>query len=262
MSRFFWYSMFLAVSLSNVQQAAAQQQNDEMNSKYSLTPFMLLLRLEAFKRSQWELFHVYEKDEMRPRSTQEVLSGFAKVTSTNTKNDTAVANKSSLIARYKNEATQLFEHLKVINGQAGMFICDSSTVPLEFVIHNHNLTALLTGVSSNVIYNILIVTAKERALKTINSLGLPALEYFYEYFQHTPVVNLGIMLFYGSNDFSSSSDRLDKKGEAVVIITNKALLGKFIAGEITDHDLLKSSDIFLSDRENVAGIRKVDLVSQ
>jgi hypothetical protein len=107
------------------------------------------------------------------------------------------------------------------------------------------VTFLATGVLSKNVYNTLLSTPKSRAAQVTSTIVLPALTHLCSTFLLTEVAYVGIVVTYRSRDFS---DRFDTgASEAVTVIVAQDRCKKFLAGEITDDELLSQSYVYLED---------------
>jgi hypothetical protein len=150
----------------------------------------------------------------------------------------------NLASKYEGNIRSLFR--KLIRCK---FICNESFIPVRFARKEDGILFLVTHISSDYIYNTLKTSAKIRASKVISSAILPSMKDFYVNFRNTDLKYYGMMVVYGSKDFSGGDDAGNLKVEIVSLITSALNCKNFGDGAITDDEFIAVSEIYLRDRD-------------
>jgi hypothetical protein len=104
--------------------------------------------------------------------------------------------------------------------------------------------------------NTLSTTPKGRATKAIYSIVLPAFKKFYAALPGSEIKDFGILVVYGTKDFSEKFG-LTFQSEAVGVVAPSDACKRFVGGEITELELLNSGSVYLADREMTEGMKKI-----
>lgn len=203
-----------------------------------------ILKVESeFMRMGWELAG-FDKDHV-PKSSKEALEDFIK--SLNEKDKT---KEGTWGLKYEKDVKRVFDNLKLIGGDWGKFVCSRTLGPVRFAQKGDGVVFLLTKVCSNNIYNTLRTNAKSRASKIITSMVLPSMKAFYDSLGSTDIKYYGMVVAYGSKDFSKEADDLfNLRAEVVCLVVHAKTCKKFVEGIITDDELINASEIYLQDRD-------------
>jgi hypothetical protein len=137
--------------------------------------------------------------------------------------------------------------------------CD---IPIRFCLLDGALAILLRCVASEMVYNTLETTPKSRAAKVVESSILPFLNNFNTAFSGSDVRYYGIVVLYGSRDFSDNADPLNLKPEMVALVVPSEKSREFSGGKITDQQLVDSSVVFVHSRETFTDVQRVKLSLQ
>jgi hypothetical protein len=123
-----------------------------------------------------------------------------------------------------------------------------------------SLILLFKNMASQNKYNTLRLDSKQRAGKTIGMAILPSLQFFHLLYPIKEIKYYGMIVGYGSENFlNKDKPENDLSGEAIAVIVTSAQCERFTKGEITDQELIDTSDVYLNDREMTTGIKKVKI---
>jgi hypothetical protein len=138
------------------------------------------------------------------------------------------------------------------------FLCPENCLPVRFAQRDGGVTLVVLGVSSENNYNILRTTARSRAAKEIQSTVLSLLGRFKRFFSGGDIKYFAVQVIYGSENFSDEN-HISQKAEAVTLVVSAVKYLEFAAYKITEEQLIRASDIYLSDRDDLGGIKKVEI---
>ena len=223
--------------------------------------------------SIWSLSVAHQDPEYKLRTSNDVLS---KIHSwRNTKNLNQVYDKykeikdklssMKLTFEYLDELEKVFDRFDLIGNNFAYFLPNDLSrwgvdgIPTIFVNVNGRTGLIITNVTTDTIYNTLQSTSKKRAEKVLVENILPTIHNIYEPFKNTDISYLGISFYYGSKDFSDDSN-FGLKPEVVMLVVPMDSCRRFVENEITDQELLDSSDIFLSDRNMINSFKKIKVL--
>jgi hypothetical protein len=74
------------------------------------------------------------------------------------------------------------------------------------------------------------------------------MENFHSALKDSDISYYGMVVFFGSKDFSNDDDVLNLKPEMVSVIISTEQYKKYSEGTITDDDLINSADVYSTDR--------------
>jgi hypothetical protein len=166
--------------------------------------------------------------------------------------------QQAAVAKYRDPVRKVFGDLKLVGSRLGQFVYVKGSVPVWFAMRDDGMTLLVTGVVSTINYNTLRVTPRERAAEALRSSILPSLKAFAAFRDVSDVKFYGMTVVYGSQDFSDKSP-LSTKAETVTLIVPAPMCQKFIAGDLTEDDLLAGGDVYVADRDMVTGVKKIKI---
>lgn len=168
------------------------------------------------------------------------------------------AGEMPLLKKYKSPIVTLISHLDYFGHQIASFTTQPKHVPIRFAASDTGQTMLVTDLASESSFNTLKLSAKARAAEVIRSMILPAMESLLRAAKGTNIRQVGIMVTYGSKDFSDKSNVLNLKAEAVAVVASVENCSEFTSGKITDNVFLSRASVFLADRDNEFGsLRRV-----
>ncbi|MDD5525473.1 MAG: hypothetical protein PHV90_09570 [Smithella sp.] len=164
----------------------------------------------------------------------------------------------SLFKKHAKSIEKLVENINFVNKEPAKYLYNNNTVPMRFANKDNKVVFLLTKYGSQMVFNTLRVSAKDRAAKIIGSLILPAMKEFKRAFNGSGICYYGMTVFFGSKDFSKESDILNLEPEMVTMVVSSEQYQKYSEGTITDDDLLTSADIYSTDRET-SDVKKIKI---
>lgn len=202
-----------------------------------------VLKVEAaVMGTRWELAVGSQED--APKSNEGALEDFSKWLK---KYET---KEESLGLKYEKNVRKIFGNFKLIGNDWGKFVCNSVFSPVRFAQKQDGIVFLVTKVFSDNVYNTLRTSAKTRASNIISSMILPSMKAFYNSFGSTDIKYYGMVVAYGSKDFSKEGfHALNLRAEIVSLIVSAQTCKKFVEGIITDDELINASEIYLQDRD-------------
>jgi hypothetical protein len=202
-----------------------------------------VLKVEAaLMGTSWELAVGSQED--APKSNRGALEDFSK--SLNEKYET---KERTWGLKYEKNVRKILGNLELIGDDWGRFVCSSTLTPVRFAQKGDGIVFLVTKVFSDNVYNTLRTTAKTRASNIISSMILPSMKAFYNSFGSTDIKYYGMVVAYGSKDFSKEGNVLNLRAEVVSLIVSAQTCKKFVEGIITDDELINASEIYLQDRD-------------
>lgn len=214
-----------------------------------------------FDKHIWYLYVVGKKQEHAPTKAEDVPADIEKY---------LLSNSSGfgydLIKKYKVNIDTTFQRLKLLGtDQLGNFFYDhdqraSYPHPVHFLNYGVDMaiSLIISGVFIDKVYNTLKLTSRQRATKVVTTYLLPALKHCAENFNGSEIKYFGITAVYGSKDALNES-ALATEAEYVALIVPASLIKKFASGEITEDELLKAADIYVSDRDMITGVKKIKI---
>ena len=185
-------------------------------------------------------------------------------------NEEAIADIRTFVARNKNEPSPqgyfvtkyqieilaLFEHLDRVGEMPGAFVYMDTRIPVHFALHNRRLAIVISGASSDMVYNTARTSEKERAAKTIERMILPELPSIHQEFSNTDVRYYAMSAIYGSRAFVDEGV-YSSEAEIVTVVVSKKMCGGFVDGKITQDRLLQEADVYLGPRAAGFTVKKI-----
>lgn len=234
-----------------------------------LMPSMDVLKFESLgAKTYWSLSIGYASAKYRPKEREDVLKDLSSWLQYKPEEDTEhpptkyelmLIAEYKLTSKYQNELKKLFGHFGLIGSNLGLFLYGDKEIPVRFANIDGKTCLLIRGVATDNVYNTLRTTAKSRAAKVLTSSILPTLNDFYNSFKDTDIAYYGMIISYGSKDFSDESIALNLEAEVLCLIVSKDNCRKFVNGEITETKLLDSSHIYISDRDMIGFFKKIEV---
>jgi hypothetical protein len=218
----------------------------------------------AFDRNDWDLYGHYNDEKYTPIKAENVIDDIDKYISKppTTDRHNGDIKEFNLIKKYRNNFDSAFNELKLLGiDQLGeFFYTQDISLPIHFGLYGDTaLSIIISGAYIDNVYNTLKLTSKQRATKVITTYILPSLKAFSENFSTKDIKYFGMTCLYGSKDFSSD-EALNTKGEYVAFIASSKLIQKYVAGDLTEDDLVDAADIYVSDRDMITEIKKIKIV--
>ena len=191
-----------------------------------------------------------------PLSSKEIISNYDTILSS--KNDFIKAYEYQLLKEYKNDILSFFEDFKMLGNIYDKFTTSKSLhLPIRFINYkNSSICLVATTLIIDVKFNTLTSTSNERAKKIITQNLLSTIENFENSFSKTPFKYYGISCVYGSENFTK---KYSFKPEYILLIFSKELIKKYTSYELSDTELLKQCDVFISDRDMGDYVKKISL---
>lgn len=216
-------------------------------------------KLIEHEKSLWELsYHTGTISDNRPKTNKELLTDFTKIINGAFEND-YFQNYSDILKLYKDKIDSLILRINFGSNNLIKYLYNYPELPFGIIDKDNKVIFLFAGISTNNIYNTLKFDSKERASKIISSMILPSLNIYPNIFSNTKIKFFGISISYGCSDFSDEQSQKYPYGEVITIIFSLDNCKKFVDGEITDQELIDSSNIYLSDKDMLNGIKKVKM---
>jgi hypothetical protein len=159
--------------------------------------------------------------------------------------------------KYSSEAQRFFASLNMLGKNVPTFTY-STGLPIQYVNDDGKLLILVINIAIDTVFNTLRLTPKERAAKVIEANVLPVLSDLREAFAVAKPNEVGIVVTYGSRDFSVDSE-LEAEPESVCLIAKVADVGAFANAKISDVELVSRSSVLLRDRDIRLQFKKVSL---
>jgi len=257
-----FHSMFITfcILIASLHQAAGQDsvvtKGGILDGEYDL------LGKAAIEKTEWSLAIEYHKPEYRPRTNIEVVIDVDRwLDSTNISSRPAqVRLEREILLRQRDGVKRIFSNWTLAGGELAAFLYDRGLdVPARFATKGGALSLIVTGLASENVFNTLRSTPRQRASKVLQSIVLPSLRYLVSAKLDSEISRIGICVLYGSKDFAEE-DAMNLKAEMLGFVAPSDLCTKYIAGEITEDELVNAADIYLSDRDSSFDVKKIKLV--
>lgn len=171
--------------------------------------------------------------------------------------------ENNLLKKYQTKIDSTFNELTLFgSGQLAQFVYDKSAgaIPIRFCLQNDTaLTLLLQGAYIDKLYNVSLLTSRQRAKTVITQHLLPTLKRIYEQFQSFPEIkHFAISSVYGTKDFSDNVF-FATTSEYVAFIIPSKLLKKYSKADITEDELINLADVFLIERGLASELKKIKI---
>lgn len=161
----------------------------------------------------------------------------------------------SMLTKYRNNLKKTFQ------GFSGsqFFYNKENALPIVFALYGDTaLTLIISGVYIDKDYNIQTLTSKQRSSNIITSYFLPKFKNLVRSFSENEVKYYGMACVFVSRDFSDKS-YLSASAEFVSFIARKDLITKYVAGDLSEDELISSADIYICDRDMIGAIKKIKI---
>lgn len=250
--------LLITFSILFINNSFSQNKSDSIN----LMSVKNRLHYEQFSRTNWNLYRLNPADENYfPKSAKYVVQDIDSFLS-NPPPEKAKEqiNEFSFIKEYQNNLKGFFNELDFINDISGSFLYNDKTeLPIHFALFNDkSITLIISSVYIKHTYNTNELSSKKRASKIITSYILPSLKEFAKHFSDNKIRYFGICCTYGSKDFSNDNE-LDTEPEFLAFIVPAEKIKKYVNLELNEEALVKSAEIFLSDRNMITGLKKIEI---
>lgn len=163
-----------------------------------------------------------------------------------------------LLKKYKGSIDSTFGNMSLIGSSLGSFVyLRNSEIPIRFCSYKEvSKLCFITGIALDNVYNTLRLTSRQRARKVLTESLLPSLKNF------KPMLNkefdyIGLGAIYGCKDFSD--DYASTREEYLAIVVSCKKVKDYIAGNITEDELVESADIISVDSEMVTGTKRIKI---
>ena len=254
--------IFTSISLLFVFVVFGQQ--DTINKKTfssKLINVKDVFEITYFDRTTWDLYGKYNDNNYAPTKAEEItndVNAYLLKVPTENKRQGQIT-EFNLIKKYKNNIDSLFLKLKVLGSdQLGKFVyLKEISLPIHFSLYGDTaLSLIISGAFIGNVYNTLKLTSRQRATKVVTTYILPALKSFANSFHEKEIKYFGMTCVYGSKDFS---DDHSTEAEFVGFIAPVNIIRQYASKDITEDDLINAADVFISDRDMNAEIKKIKI---
>jgi len=247
------FGLILALSVVSAAQTATKhlpQATSQAASK--LLPLVEVIEVESDARTEWDLAAASDTGDHRPKSREEGVADINKfiamrVTADNTRR--GLVAEQALFKKHRDSLS------KLVSVSPRPFLYGET--PVRFASKDGALTLLLTTLVSQNVYNTLRLDAKQRAAKEIEDTVLPAMSVFSLVSSTADIKSFGVIVVYGTRDFSETDSILSRKGEVVALVASADRCRKLGQAELTEEEFVDSADVYLVDRDMIGGVRKV-----
>jgi hypothetical protein len=163
------------------------------------------------------------------------------------------AKQRKYVAQYRAAAERLISgfdyHVRFFGGE---------DFPVRFAMREGSLSVLVTGVFYTKMSNTLRTTESTRAAMVFREIIAPQLAVFEKAFGGSGVKFYGMLVTYGSQDFSEEHGA--EKVESVIVIVPAEKCKQFAEARITDAELISAGDTYLPDRKMKSGVKKIKIL--
>jgi hypothetical protein len=151
----------------------------------------------------------------------------------------------------------LVSEFKLYCGEVGYFMSgfglDDPDIPSKSVVRFFEKDGedgiLVSKLFGNSVYNTNVTTHEERLEERVKSCILPKIKPIHESLNDTSIDYYGISHFYGAED---PSDYGSPSAEMIVVVIPKNVASNFSSGEITDEDMMESSEVYVKRSDMTA----------
>jgi len=206
-------------------------------------------------KTYWSLGVEYQKADNAPVKPEIVVQDIDKFIQNG---ETGYEIEKSYLKKYNSGIDSIFNNMQLVGTTLGEFVyMRSSEVPIRICSYNEtSKLCFITGIALQDVYNTLRLTSRQRATKVITSYLLPSLKnlkpLFNKEFQY-----IGLGAQYGSKNLADKYALT--KAEYILIIVSTKKASDFVAGKITEDELVASADIISSDADMVTGTKKIKI---
>lgn len=150
---------------------------------------------------------------------------------------------------YKKYAATLAAYLMGISsfGETDAILINPGNVPFSFLDHRGALAFSQEAVVAKFTLNTLRLSADQRALRIVKSSILPALSNFEPLFKIAEIKYFILSIAYGTKDFGTDASPVF---ETTTIIVSKEVVSKYLAGQMSDKEVMASSLFYNTNRDN------------
>ncbi len=212
-----------------------------------------------FDKTLWDLYGNYHDQKNAPTKAENVLGDIDKYL---TNNKPGFYSEYDLIKKYRDNIDQSFQWLKLLGSdQLGEFFYHKDiALPVHFFNYglDTSLALIISTAFIDKIYNTIKLTSRQRATKVVTTYLLPAIQQVAKNFKDGEVKYFGFTAVYGSKNALDNSV-LALQAEFVGIVIPAQLINKYATGDITEDELLQGADVFSSDRDMVAEVKKIKI---
>ena len=245
--------LILILSLSSGTQTVRERQpKSEAHAPIKLFPVAKVIEVEAASRTRWSLAFAYDDKEGKYKhSGEDAVGDLEKYINEKPGPDWSpgLVAEHVLITKDRTDLEALV--------RASLKPLLYAQTPVRLASSDGGLTLLLTSLGSENVYNTLRLEAKERAAKEIQKTVLTAIKQF-RVITSPGIKNFGVMVVYGTKDFSSPDSA--PEAEAVALVAAAATCQKLADAEITEEEFVASSDVYIVDRDDITNqVRKVKI---
>jgi hypothetical protein len=157
------------------------------------------------------------------------------------------------VSKYTPALITLLDGLRLNAG--GLLYLDDD-MPFRVFAKEKSEGVLLSAVTSGEIYNTLKIGARQRAAKEFDSTAMPILREMRAAFSQTPAQFYGVMIMYGTRDFSKDEiGGLDVHPDILAVVTDRENCRNLADGKITEDEFADKSDIYLSSGKDAVLVK-------
>jgi hypothetical protein len=147
------------------------------------------------------------------------------------------------ISRY---APALINLLDALRSEKVGFLYSENDMPFRVCAKEKSEGLILSSVGTDEIYNTLKLDQRQRAAKEFHSTAMPILVKMRTALLETPAEFYGVIVSYGSRDFSHEDiGGLDIRPDVLVVVTDRENGRSLDEGKITEDEFADKSDIYL-----------------
>lgn len=214
-------------------------------------------------RASWSLYANYKEAAFLVKKADDVILDIDKYLLQTPTNDSLNGQYSEyeLIKKYRNKIDTTFQGLKFFGrDQPGTFFyINETSLPIHFgMMGDTALSFIISGVFIDNIYNTLRLTSRQRATTVVTTYILPSLKAFSKSFTGNEIKYFGITCIYGSKNFADDG-YTNTQPEFVAFIAPVELIKMYVAGDLTEDDLINSAEIYICDRDMDSEIKKIKI---
>lgn len=177
-------------------------------------------------RSHWMLSRD-DRTEHRAASNTQVRDQLPEFIALHNRPTSDLYPQAYLIHHLQSRIDLLFSDLGTIGDHPGRFLYEPGQLPVVFTNGGEGLTALITGLSYDQIYDGQTTTAEQRAADAANAMLIPAIVPLLRAFDDSQVQAIGIIVNYGTRQQLSPA-QIDIHPEAAALIVSIAHAKRFI----------------------------------
>jgi hypothetical protein len=245
------YTLLVVLPVVAVGQTTKKQSPQPRPSAPSkLFSLVEVIGIESFARTYWELAAEKNAD-YKPKSAQEAIAGIDEFIGSSVGTDEGRRGLLVEQALFKKHRASLSD---LVSLSLLPLLYDEA--PVRFALKDEALTLLLTTLASEDVYNTLRLDAKQRAATEIQAVALPAIKQF-RVVDSPDIKNVGVLVVYGTRDFSKSDSILTRKGELVGLVAQADRCKRLGRAELTEEEFVDTADVYLVDRDMTSGVRKI-----